>query len=652
MNLLRRMNISSLIALLVVCFWPYFIMAQDITSYEGKLTLGDYEGSAAYNYQKVDNDSLLTGVFSFESIGADTMLTKPSSFVSVLGNFESGTPKGWWEFHMGKYKSTGITTLVNNHYQLDLSGERHLVRGRMANGQPEGEWVNIVEVLDNSEVIRTPFRSSIVFANGIPQKSFRIGNEQTTLVGRFLRNGLAHDTWELYGRDNAGAIESWEFREGSLSKIRFSESGDGLEIIFPQPQQQNTRLVTIDDHYMQAVRLMIRINQDPNQRIQSKVFDLLRENTTYYEKIASLFTELGYASFTPEFKVRIPYIPLTKTEIDQLDSIRSLTIQSNEWNQLLSQDTQLQIMALADNQVEFLLTVNNYLEREILQPLTQLLDFHDEDILANASRAEVLRILGLTEKISGPLMIKVGEDSLQQTFQGPVISLERNQTALSIAFQQAVYAYQSLDSIGKVLDKSLSSHKREQRLAELEQELIQTSNQLHEHADTVVLSLNQSLTTAVRQVERTAREHLEVYSNSPSNDKIPRAEALITCFEELDELILVMARQPLQWEKIQEAYTDEVWNPFTYTVMEEQIKRRILDAYQEVLLPDFLNQIENGIECEKANSFIYQVESVHKRMFEMVSEDTKRLERKLKREDNPKSVLRLFGVETVKEESP
>ncbi len=645
-------DITASIAFLGIFLWSACTYAQEKKTYDGPLVVGDYEGTASFSYIESDSDSLLTGVFSFESTGPENLATNQSAFVSVLGNFNAGTPHGWWEFHRGTYTPSGTTSLVDNRYQVNVSGERHLVRGLMTNGKPHGEWVNYVEVLENSVVTRTPFRSSIEFANGIPRRSFRMGNERMTLVGRFLRNGFAHDTWELYSRNNAGALEEWQFREGALSQISLYGPEADLEISFPQVQGKNSLVVNMDEHYMRVVRLMIRIYQNSNVPFQSQVYDLLEENTSYYDKTSSLFAELGYASFTPEFKVKVPYIPLTETETIQIDSIRSLTEQASEWNKLLGEDTQLQILALTNNEVELLLEVNKYLGRNILRPLSQLLEYHDQDILAHVPRAEVLRVLGLTETMPGPLAVQVGEDSARQTFQGPVIPVGADQTALSIAYQQARYTYQSLDSIGRVLDISLSLHKREQRLASLEEQMILASNELHAHADTVAKNLNPALTRAVRTLEQTARDHLEDYSGYQGTDKLTQAANMITCFEQIDELILVIARQPLQWEKILEAYTDEVWNPFTATVMEEQVKRRILEAYQNVLLPDFLARIDEGIACEDIDTFIFQVASTHKRLFEMIGEDTRRLERKLKRETNPKTILRLFGIGEGEEESP
>ena len=84
-------------------------------------------------------------------------------------------------------------------------------------------------------------------------------------------------------------------------------------------------------------------------------------------------------------------------------------------------------------------------------------------------------------------------------------------------------------------------------------------------------------------------------------------------------------------DEIKVAYTDQVWNPFTATVMSEQVKRHITGAYRDILVPYLFYELNNALSCNNTPQLISLLENTHKRMLELREEDTGKLERKLKR---------------------
>ena len=78
--------------------------------------------------------------------------------------------------------------------------------------------------------------------------------------------------------------------------------------------------------------------------------------------------------------------------------------------------------------------------------------------------------------------------------------------------------------------------------------------------------------------------------------------------------------------------------------MDEEVKKRITLAYRKVLAPYFTEQIASGLTCNTAAELAYQMESTHQRMLRLREEDTSKLERKLRKEQDPKVVMRLFGI--------
>ena len=79
--------------------------------------------------------------------------------------------------------------------------------------------------------------------------------------------------------------------------------------------------------------------------------------------------------------------------------------------------------------------------------------------------------------------------------------------------------------------------------------------------------------------------------------------------------------------------------------MDETVKRRILSAYTNVLIPYYLKNITQGLPCENAPQWIELVNKTYDRMLELREEDTRKMERKLKKEEDPLVVLQRFKIE-------
>ena len=84
--------------------------------------------------------------------------------------------------------------------------------------------------------------------------------------------------------------------------------------------------------------------------------------------------------------------------------------------------------------------------------------------------------------------------------------------------------------------------------------------------------------------------------------------------------------------------------------MEEVVKKRIIDAYEDILVPHLLETVQNRLDCDNAEAIVLIFDRLYRRMLELRDEDTSKLERNLKREQDPDDILVLFGIEPLKGE--
>jgi glutamyl-tRNA reductase len=89
-----------------------------------------------------------------------------------------------------------------------------------------------------------------------------------------------------------------------------------------------------------------------------------------------------------------------------------------------------------------------------------------------------------------------------------------------------------------------------------------------------------------------------------------------------------------------------VWNPFTATIMSDQIKGRLTEAYDGLLIPSILTRIKTGLACAQVAEVHSILDQLYAKMKTLRKQNTSKLERKLRRENDPNTALELFGIST------
>ena len=328
-------------------------LSQNSLHYAGPYRVGSYTGKAEFDYKLLDGDTVLHGDFEMQQADLPSLLKQGDDFFSCRGSFMNHVPVGEWIFEFGKFNAGDRLELGNYKFKVNISGTLHSAKGMMLDGKPHGEWTHLVQHLDNSSVTENVFKSVFNFESGIPQRSFRIDNTDYSLLGRFLRDGLAHDVWSLYANETASEVENWQFSEGNLNKI-YSYSGSNTDTINAYMADQAVKqVITLDDRYISILKLHRELLQHSDTSVNYLMYGILEQHVEYYKQVSQIFTNLGAKSFTPAFKVKVKHYPLNDQEVQQVKSIRSNVDRSEIITKRLLNNAQLNLLKLADEEVAY-----------------------------------------------------------------------------------------------------------------------------------------------------------------------------------------------------------------------------------------------------------------------------------------------------------
>jgi hypothetical protein len=632
-----------IVGMMIALQLPFQASAQQNQRYTGHLTVGPYAGRANYQYIISDQDTIYDGAFQLQRSSLEALLDKEDSSFLFQGGFVKGIPDGDWKFQFGEFKSDSQTKVIDFEYRVRITGVQEQGNGSLKNGKPHGLWNYTVNQIKDSEIEKTLFKSEVTFENGVPQRNFQMENQKVILVGRFLRNGLAHDEWSSYDVEAIENTESWFFEEGLLRKIQVIENGKILDIPVFATSSEDYEVINLDENYIQIVRTALS-NSETSFQLKNGLPDLLLENEGFYKKIDSILNRLGTADFKSQFKVQVPNFALDSLETKAINLIVEDYNNAFSNAKSLLQNSQLNILKRSDADALFYYNSLERLSESFLEPLEPFISLSESRLLQYINRSEYINQLWFNEKPSKEIIVPLDSTGRNRTFVLPnAQEFDFDGNTLASMQERVRYAKQSVLFIQGALSQQLTSAERAQALVTLEEQLIRQNETLVQKIKSVQDSLSIPFQKGLSKIQKLADISLSTYASTKNaEEKLTYGKQLTSCFEDLLKLVDATANMPEQQEEISQLYQDAIWNPFMATVMDEEVKKRITTAYHKILIPYFIQELNGNLTCDNATKLLAQMNNTYNQLKALREADTKKLERKLRKEENPLEIMKLF----------
>jgi hypothetical protein len=212
----------------------------------------------------------------------------------------------------------------------------------------------------------------------------------------------------------------------------------------------------------------------------------------------------------------------------------------------------------------------------------------------------------------------------------------------------ADFTLERLELLKEKLNLTVSKTEKTDAVLRAENQLIELSRRLEISLKKSRTDLSDEVRQALASIDAFAQEKLTLYSELEA-EKITaeRVEELEVCLSELIDLAGIVSQLDTRRGEIDIAYQEDVWNPFTATVMKEDVKKRLTRAYEKQMLPYILQQLENRLSCDNASDIAAMLQDLHARMLALRDEDTRRLERRVRRKDDALEILEMIGVSNL-----
>ncbi len=644
MSTMQWMIYRSLLVLFGFAFWmnPWLVSGQ--SEYSGDYTWGDLQGNATFTYRLVSGDTVFNGPFQMEHSEIDSSYQGDNYFL-VEGNYTEGVPTSGWTLQFGQFQPTGSIRLEDSQFRMQLDGVLHSAKGELVEGKYQGKWIHEVNEIQNSLPGAQLFRSEVLFERGVSQLALQIESGQDILLGRFLRNGLAHDVWTLYASEQQS--EHWHFREGRLEKIVLTEGEASREVTVLPAFNGPTSIINLDPRYLSLLDVFLQLSDQDYSLHGSATAKLLHENSSYYGRIENLLFSEPMMETPVPFQVKVPYQPLNTVQISDLEKIRTNLSLIDSLHEEINTSSSINIAKVADEDISYWQALIIALSTEYLAPERLLLEYYDREILdfipseslweylwpASVNRDDLevqYEILGT--RASHIYQVK----SSGQISDNPGATRDIVRTSTSVLHQ--------IDSIRRLLYAKVESGGDIGRFAEMEEQLIEQVQMINGILDSA--QVDGQAADALENIRTLAIEELTKYSAVTDIDaKEMQGTQALNCLTQCRELAEQISLIPVRWELIQVEYTDRVWNNFTSTVMSEEVKKRITGSYRDILIPYFLEKVNSDLSCTNAGHLLDAFRKSHDKMYDLRFVDTTKMERRLRKASDAKTVLSILGLD-------
>ncbi len=642
-----------LLALCPLLWLTSSLCAQRTRDYSGPHRINGDTAQLRYTYYLRGSDTLAQGPIELRL----TRLEKDRIATwHWQGQYERNRLSGGWDVRAEHLTPIAQIGTLERNVLFSADGWEWVLSASFRSGLPQGEWLLLRRHVAASQASDTLALSRMALSSGKFEGPVRLENraEGIKAEGQFSAGGLLSGLWRFESQEGSDTLTEWlRFEHGALDELWLVSGTDTvLHQQFRFPNDPTTRqTIAFDSVAQRAIRYRIALRQPLSPTLSA----VLERHHSFLQsglslpfldpELGSLWAALPGEGFAqPQGLIVLTEYPLGENEAATLDTLRNLT------NELVARtDSLLKNPQYKLNRFGSLgLGLRYEALREIrgnAHRINTLLNDLGDPAMRFVDRELLLEKRLSTFRYPGELLVQTGDSLHTEPYRFPVLKFHESPlVALGDHLRDCLT---QTDQIREESKELLEALKVEQYILAAETRMVEL------HDSVVALFEGQSAPESHSSfhaqlnvpVQRFLAEELARYHNLEAQDKFEQADRLIACLSQLTSLYDTLALLPIQLDRMDKAYTRQAYNPYTYTHLDERVKERIYAAYRQKLVPYLLEQTGRSLDCASIERLASNFGLLDRQMLAWLGEDTRKIERKLRRSDDPERLLKKLNLE-------
>ncbi|CAN0604137.1 unnamed protein product, partial [Ectocarpus sp. 12 AP-2014] len=188
------------------------------------------------------------------------------------------------------------------------------------------------------------------------------------------------------------------------------------------------------------------------------------------------------------------------------------------------------------------------IKKDFLTPIQEMVRYDSLSILEYTSRKQLLDHVFAEDLPKPKMTIAIEMDSITSTREYTIpTSTVPSSDATSTSYIKTIakMGYDGIQAIANEVKETLAQEKRQNELANLEEEIIVQNDSLVMFIDSMGTSLPVNYLSALRQLKSFASTTLNDYSKVKSaQNRLTAARSTLTCLKNLNELSVTVSKMP------------------------------------------------------------------------------------------------------------
>ncbi|SMG40053.1 hypothetical protein SAMN05661096_02710 [Marivirga sericea] len=649
-------TIKRPVLILLITLWLFTPegSAQNTQTYDSIYVSNGKNFLAKYEFYLSQGDTIYNGEFELNQQFENQ--EDIYEYLSVEGFFIENRADENWQLKKGSFAPSGSGYYNDYTYSYKVNGNEFMATGKFMAGKKIGDWKLYDWQIRDSKIKDTTFVATINFKDDKADGEFQLQFQNDILEGELDGNEKASGVWSFYRLNKANQkilLKEWVFKENVLVAKRLIRNQEIQQINFDDPGNNSLseKKILLDQDFLEIIELKARISNEELHltfKEEDGISDLYFILLDNLELVDKTFSPILKNNIKPAIVTILKAAELDTIEQDLLQKIRLQYEENLQQTKLILNNPQFNIASVSTCKVSQFKNVLEDIKDYFLAPTYDILSLYDDDQLKFFNRNQLIQYkIDLYDETAINKVFK--SDSLSRSYE---IKADLNFSAKQSNLSKLATLMESLGIELKLIEENLQQFleefQEEEKLVALENAMLAKYENTKHLADSLITGEHDNFAgiDVTEAIIKFADAELAMYSNLPtSEEKIRAIEPLINCFNRTEELIYTINKAPESIYKINEAYTKEVFNPYTFTNMEEKSKPSIYKAFNKLLLPGIFQNMQR-LTCDNMAAYQANFKILYEEMINVLNEEnTNRMERKVKRAKTPAKASEVLEME-------
>lgn len=640
----KLFNLSLIILILI--FAGRAVLAQ---SFEKEYTnLAERTGMLQAEYKVIDKDTVFDGKFRFV-IKQD--LKDGHRFIkeTYIGQYEDGFKNGKWEYDQLDL-SYSVQDIENEKIQMIYWGKKEITDAKYIKGVPEGLWSYAFYHIDSSGGQSVERVGSIRFQNGKPNGDFAFKSLKSPtyeLDGKFDSLGRLDGIWKLhYFTDTLEIAEARDYNDGFLLTLvrKNKKTGELIDSLVYEEvinklsagnvnkAQENFDVLFDDGFLLESPYLTKQIS---GNELLKNAYD------------AFLWADLGRGALegskhdfnpgTGRFEYDLPNSFL-KDLNKMRENLKRIIVRSNE----ILEDPKFYINFHLSELLSKSEAILKY-EKEKSEGILELVNSRADSLYEHIDREVYFsniydKYINKIDTIYYDFDAETKYATLHERTDKDLSPFYKLEEAIKLLNKRSEKAMVDIKSeFEKIL--------QQQRLTALDQDIQFNSRKIRD----AYTGNENSLTDKVYQnsIRPWTSNIIQQYASIEDLDKREmEGRFILGVIEDLRTLKPRIDSIEYMEAQIDTAYTEYVFDPYTYSQnIKKRLKKRLYDAAAVNYYNHLKSKLINENHANEISDQIEKIENLQNRLMTLARENTRSLEKKLRKTSDYNDIEKLLELE-------